>query len=140
ADKRFVKNGFLRSGEVRANALEMIERFDIRPPDPNARTGSLSGGNRQKVILARELSLGAKVVVAAEPTRGLDVGAISTIRRALAAVREEGGAVLLISTDLDEVLELSDRVAVLHGGRVMGLEDAAPFDRQQIGSWMAGVE
>jgi simple sugar transport system ATP-binding protein len=139
ADERFVRKGCLRSRQIRANALEMIERFDIRPPDPNARTGSLSGGNRQKVILARELSLGAKVVVAAEPTRGLDVGAISTIRKALAAVREEGGAVLLISTDLDEVLELSDRVAVLHEGKVMGLEAAGPFDRQQIGSWMAGV-
>lgn len=129
----------LSSRKANANAKELMERFDIRAPGPDTLVRQLSGGNIQKVLLARELSSEPRVLVAASPTRGLDVGATSYVRGVLVERAQHGMAVLLVSEDLDEILELSDRVAVLYGGRIVGILPAAGADRQQIGLMMAGA-
>jgi simple sugar transport system ATP-binding protein len=122
-----------------AHAEQLMQRFDIRAPGPQTLCGQLSGGNIQKVLLARELSADPRVLVAASPTRGLDVGATAYVRQVLCERARQGMAVLLISEDLDEVLEISDRIAVFFEGRVMGVLDAATAEREEIGLLMAGV-
>ncbi|MGO9583235.1 MAG: ABC transporter ATP-binding protein [Acidimicrobiales bacterium] len=122
-----------------ANAKNMIERFDIRAPGPRTLIRQLSGGNIQKVLLARELSSGPRVLVAASPTRGLDVGATQYVRRVLVDTAKSGVAVLMVSEDLDEIFELSDRIAVFYNGRVVGILSAAEAERHRIGLMMAGV-
>jgi simple sugar transport system ATP-binding protein len=122
-----------------ANAKEMIERFDVRAPGPRTLVRQLSGGNIQKVLLARELSSQPRVLVAASPTRGLDVGATQYVRRALAETAASGVAVVMVSEDLDEIFELSDRIAVFYNGRVVGTVKASEANRQQIGLMMAGA-
>jgi len=122
-----------------ANAKEMIKRFDVRAPGPRTLIRQLSGGNIQKVLLARELSSEPRVLVAASPTRGLDVGATQYVRRVLVDTAKSGVAVLMVSEDLDEIFELSDRIAVFYTGRVVGILSAAEANRHQIGLMMAGV-
>ena len=129
----------LSSRKAIANAREMIERFDVRAPGPRTLIRQLSGGNIQKVLLARELSSQPRVLVAASPTRGLDVGATQYVRRVLRDTATSGVAVVMISEDLDEVFELSDRIAVFYNGRVVGTLKASEADRQQIGLMMAGA-
>src|SRR6185295_18797761 len=102
----------------------LLEEYDVRPADPDLRIASLSGGNQQKVVLARELGRKPKVVLAAQPTQGLDVGAADFVQRRLLEVRERGGAVLLVSNDLDELLKLSAALIVLFRGRVVYETDA----------------
>lgn len=122
---------------IRANALDLIERFSIKArPDDLVKT--LSGGNVQKVLLARVLVRDPRVLVISQPTRGLDVGATGYVRRELLAMRRKGAAIVLVSEDLDELLELSDRLVVLYGGRIVGRVDAADADRDQLGLMMAG--
>ena len=113
----------------------------VRHPRPGPRTliRQLSGGNIQKVLLARELSSEPRVLVAASPTRGLDVGATQYVRRVLVETAKSGVAVLMVSEDLDEIFELSDRIAVFYNGRVVGVVPAAEANRQQIGLMMAGA-
>ncbi len=106
---------------------------------PRTLIRQLSGGNIQKVLLARELSSHPRLLVAASPTRGLDVGATQYVRRTLAETAEAGVAVLMVSEDLDEVFELSNRIAVFYNGRVVGVLDAAEANRHEIGLMMAGV-
>jgi simple sugar transport system ATP-binding protein len=135
-----MRSGPLLSGrKANANAREKIARFDIRAPGPRTLVRQLSGGNIQKVLLARELSSEPRVLVAASPTRGLDVGATQYVRRVLAETAQHGVAVLMVSEDLDEILELSDRIAVFYNGRVVGILPAAGANRQQIGLMMAGA-
>jgi simple sugar transport system ATP-binding protein len=122
-----------------ANAKVMIERFDIRAPGPRTLIRQLSGGNIQKVLLARELSSDPRVLVAASPTRGLDVGATQYVRGILAETARNGVAVMMVSEDLDEIFELSDRIAVFYNGRVVGVVSTAEANRQQIGLMMAGA-
>jgi len=107
----------MRQAEAQATAL--MARFDIRAPGPRTLVRQLSGGNVQKVVLARELSSDPRLVVAASPTRGLDVGATEYVRSVLLDAARRGAGVLLISEDLDEIIELSNRIAVLYGGRVV---------------------
>jgi simple sugar transport system ATP-binding protein len=131
--------GFLRDfGAVEAHARDLVERFDVRPRDIDNRMGSLSGGNKQKVIVARELSQGARLVIAAQPTRGVDVGSIEFIHRQLVAQRDAGVAVLLVSAELDEVLALADRVAVIYEGRIQAVMPVAEASRERVGLLMAG--
>jgi simple sugar transport system ATP-binding protein len=122
-----------------ANAKALIERFDVRAPGPQTLIRQLSGGNIQKVLLARELSSNPRLLVAASPTRGLDVGATQYVRRILAETAKSGVAVIMVSEDLDEVLELSDRIAVFYNGQVVGIVPADGANRQQIGLMMAGA-
>jgi simple sugar transport system ATP-binding protein len=115
-----------------------MRRFDIRGASVDVPAAALSGGNLQKLVLARELSDNPAVLVACQPTRGLDVGAAESIRRLLVQQRAAGCAVLVISEDLDELLALSDRLAVIHGGRIADVFGADELDVHEIGLRMAG--
>jgi simple sugar transport system ATP-binding protein len=122
---------------VLANGRERISEFDIRPPSPTAAASALSGGNQQKVVIARELSRPLTLLIASQPTRGLDVGSIETVHRRIVEERDKGTAVLLISTELDEVLALGDRIAVMFRGAITGyVSPEAPIE--EIGLMLAG--
>jgi simple sugar transport system ATP-binding protein len=129
---------FLRRARIRSRAVDLIERYDIRAPGPTTPTRVLSGGNVQKVLLARELSSDPKVLVAASPTRGLDVGAIEAVRTLLAGAADRGVGILLLSEDLDEILSLSDRVAVIYEGAILAVVDRADADVEELGLLMGG--
>jgi ABC-type uncharacterized transport system ATPase subunit len=134
----FARRGSRRLGEVRRNALERIRDFDIRTGSPDDLVSSLSGGNQQKVIVARELSRPLTLLVAAQPTRGLDVGSIEYVHRQMVRERDSGQAVLLVSSELDEVLALGDRIAVMHHGAITGVVPPTT-SREAIGLLMTGV-
>jgi len=132
------KGPLLQHKAIRRNSEALIERFGIKTPGPEASTRLLSGGNVQKVLLARELSGDPKVLVAASPTRGLDVGAIESVRTLLAEAADRGVGVLLLSEDLDEILSLSDRIAVIYEGRILAVVDRADADIEELGLLMGG--
>lgn len=131
--------GVLRHGELRRLARQLGAEYDIRVPSIDLAAATLSGGNQQKLILARALHRSPPAFVAVDPTRGLDVGATEFIYRQILAARDRGVAVLLISTDLEEALCLSDRIAVIYNGQIMGIVPAAEANETQIGLMMAGV-
>jgi simple sugar transport system ATP-binding protein len=132
------KWGWLFPGRLVERARRLIRQFDVRGGGPLTPAGGLSGGNQQKVIAAREISRDPRVLVAAQPTRGLDVGAIEYLHRRLVEERDEGRAILLISLELEEVLSLSDRILVLYEGRIAG-EHAGDVSEEEIGLEMLGV-
>jgi simple sugar transport system ATP-binding protein len=134
----FSKRGLLQPRSIIRYAAEMVQRFAIRTPSIRTLAGKLSGGNAQRVVLARELAREHQIVLAAQPTRGLDVGAIEYVHAQLLARRDMGAGVLLISTELDEILALSDRIAVLYEGEIVGIVDARDADVHQLGLMMAG--
>jgi simple sugar transport system ATP-binding protein len=125
---------------VRENAQRLVKEFDVRTPSVETHAGSLSGGNQQKVIVAREMSRPIRLLIANQPTRGLDVGSIEYIHRRLVEVRDSGVGVLLVSAELDEIMSLSDRVAVMYAGRIVATLDAATADRETLGLLMAGAQ
>ncbi len=133
----FSKFGFIFPKVMRRRAAESLRAYDVRPPDPDARAGSLSGGNQQKAVLARELSGDPGVLIAAQPTRGVDVGAIEFIHRQILEQRAEGKAILLISLELEEVRSLSDRIVVLYAGNIVG-EVGPDATDEELGLLMAG--
>jgi general nucleoside transport system ATP-binding protein len=133
----FSRFGWIFPKIMRRKAAENLRAYDVRPADPDARAGSLSGGNQQKAVLARELSGDPGVIIAAQPTRGVDVGAIEFIHRQLVKQRAEGKAILLISLELEEVRSLSDRIIVLYHGRIAG-EVGPDATDEQLGLLMAG--
>ena len=137
--EEFCRRGFLRLGAIRQHCRDLVERFAVKTPGIDVPTSNLSGGNIQKLILARELSAEPKVILAAQPTRGVDVGAAEYIHGTLVAQKASGCATLLISEDLDEVLALSDRIGVMYEGRLMGVLDRADATVERLGLWMAGV-
>lgn len=120
-------------------AAGLVKKFDIRTPNVETRAGSLSGGNQQKVVVAREFSRDNKLLIAVQPTRGLDVGSIEFIHKNLIAQRDAGVAVLLVSSELDEIMSLSDRIAVMYKGQVVAVVDAATATREELGLLMAGA-
>jgi ABC-type uncharacterized transport system ATPase subunit len=124
---------------VRQKAEELVKTFDIRTPSIMTKASALSGGNQQKVIVARELSRPVKLLIASQPTRGLDVGSIEFIHHQIVAARDAGAAVLLISAELDEIMSLSDRIAVIYKGQILEILDAKDATREQLGLLMAGV-
>jgi ABC-type uncharacterized transport system ATPase subunit len=129
---------FLRDdGEIVASARRQVEKFDIRTPSVGVPTATLSGGNQQKVIVAREFDRPLKLLVLDQPTRGLDVGSIEFIHRQIIAKRDAGTAVLLVSAELDEVMEMSDRIAVMYRGRVVAEMDGRTADKGEVGLYMA---
>jgi simple sugar transport system ATP-binding protein len=135
----FARMGVLDAGAIRANAERLIAEFDVRcGQGPATPARSMSGGNQQKAILAREIDQSPEVLVVAQPTRGLDVGAIEFVHRRLVAERDKGRAVLLVSLELDEILDLSDRIAVLYGGEIVGLVQAAETNANELGCMMSG--
>ena len=131
--------GGLDRARVAAHAAERIERFDIRPPTPSSAAGTLSGGNQQKVVVARELDGTPRVLLAGQPTRGVDIGAVESIHAHLRAARDAGLGVLLVSADLGELLALSDRIVVLYGGRLVAELPAADATPAQLGEQMLGA-
>jgi general nucleoside transport system ATP-binding protein len=131
-------HGLLRDDEaIEASAKERIAQFDVRTPSAMARAGTLSGGNQQKVVVAREFARDLGLLVLDQPTRGLDVGSIEFIHRQTIAKRDAGTAILLVSAELDEILELSDRIAVIYRGRIVAVRDARTADKNEIGLLMA---
>jgi ABC-type uncharacterized transport system ATPase subunit len=121
------------------NAIKLVERFDIRTPSPLLPARKLSGGNQQKVIVARELSRPIKLLIANQPTRGLDVGSIEYIHKQIVEMRDQGVAVLLVSAELDEIMSLSDRIAVMYHGQIVATMDADKTTRAELGLLMAGA-
>lgn len=136
--KPFAQKGRLNHKEISKFSNELIDKFDVRPKDDKHIARSLSGGNQQKVILAREISNDPDVLIAAQPTRGLDVGAIEYVHRFLVDQRDRGKAVLLISFELDEIMNVSDRVAVIFDGKIVDIIDAKKADEKTLGYLMAG--
>jgi general nucleoside transport system ATP-binding protein len=127
----------LRIAAIKAWARRLVKEFDIRTPDIESAARTLSGGNQQKIIVAREMASKPRVLLASQPTRGVDIGAIEFIHRKLVAERDEGAAILLVSAELDEVRSLSDRIAVMYEGRIVSIEPAdAPEER--LGLLMTG--
>jgi len=125
---------------IEQQAEELVNTFDIRTPSIQTSAGSLSGGNQQKVIVARELARPVKLLIASQPTRGLDVGSIEFIHGRIVEARDNGAAVLLISAELDEIMSLSDRIAVMYKGRILDTLDAQAATREQLGLLMAGIK
>ncbi|UCG05203.1 MAG: ABC transporter ATP-binding protein [Desulfobacterales bacterium] len=136
----FHRYGLMKSKKIRQFSDDLISAYSITTAGRDAATKSLSGGNLQKVMLARELSGGPAVIVASQPTRGLDVGAMEYIHQRILKERERGAGILLISEDLDEIFALSDRIVVIYEGKIMGEASGAEASREQIGLWMSGVE
>jgi len=139
--KPFLKKGILNKSAIRKYAEKILREFDVRSGEgaiSKART--LSGGNQQKAIIGREVELNPDLLIAVQPTRGLDVGSIEYIHKRLVEQRDNGKAVLLVSLELDEVLNLSDRIAVVNGGELIGIVDAKKTDENEIGLMMAGVK
>lgn len=134
----FSKGGVLNRKNINEHATELMEKFDIRPREPKYFAGSLSGGNQQKVIIAREITNNPIVLIAAQPTRGLDVGAIEYVHKYLIEQRDAGKAVLLISFELDEIMGLSDRISVIYGGKILKTLDPKNTNEKEIGLLMAG--
>lgn len=134
----FVKNGMLDYRHIRQHAEKLIKAYQIKAK-PSDKIRTLSGGNMQKVLLARVIERNPKVIMVAQPTRGLDVSATEYVRSKLVEQRDRGAAILLISEDLDEILELSDRIAVIYEGEIMGVVSAAQADTEHLGLLMSGV-
>jgi len=138
--ERFVRHGLLDFAAIRDHCERLVAEYNVKTPSLETPAQSLSGGNIQKLILARELSGDLKVLVAAQPTRGVDIGASEYIHRRLIEQRSAGTAVLVISEDLDEVFALSDRIAVIYEGQIIGIVDPATITREEVGLMMAGVK
>ncbi|HSM58734.1 MAG TPA: ABC transporter ATP-binding protein [Candidatus Sulfomarinibacteraceae bacterium] len=137
--RRPFSRGILRQDRpIREQAVRLIEEYDVRTPGPDTLAAHLSGGNQQKVIVARELSRPVRLLIANQPTRGLDVGSIEFIHRRIIEQRDEGSAVLLISAELDEILALADRIAVIYHGEIVATMPADEATREQLGLLMAG--
>lgn len=134
----FVAGGLIRKGASRKITAQLMEDFDVRAPSPDTPARALSGGNQQKLIIARELFRNPDVLLAIQPTRGLDVGAIEFVHKELVRVRDEGKAVMLLSFDLDEVIDLSDRIVVMSEHQITGEFVAGEVSRNQLGLLMGG--
>ena len=140
-EPEFQHLGFIKKGAVRQYAERLIEQYDVRSGQgPVTIARSMSGGNQQKAIIAREVDRDKPLIVAVQPTRGLDVGAIEYIHSQLVAERDKGRAVLLVSLELDEVMSLSDRILVMYEGEIVGELDPATTTVQELGLYMAGAK
>lgn len=124
--------------KIKEYARKLIEEFDVRTPNEDVAASSLSGGNQQKMVVAREIAKDPDLLIAAQPTRGLDVGAIEYIHKRLVEERDKGRGVLLVSLELDEVMALSDRIAVIYDGKIVGVLDAKEATENELGILMAG--
>ena len=130
---------FMDNDAIRADCARKMERFDVRPPTPTLAAKSFSGGNQQKLVVAREIERNPDLLLVGQPTRGVDIGAIEFIHRQIVALRDAGKAILLVSVELDEIMSLADRIAVMFDGRIMGERDPATTSERELGLLMAGV-
>jgi len=136
--KPYKKGLMMDYNEINGHARGLIKEFDVRTTDEKVNASSLSGGNQQKVVVAREIDRDPDLLIAAQPTRGLDVGAIEYIHKRLLEQRDKGKAVLLVSLELDEIMDLSDRIAVMYDGKIVGIVDGKKATETEIGIMMAG--
>ncbi len=134
------QSGFLmNNAAIRADTEGKMERFDVRPPNPKLTAKNFSGGNQQKIVLAREIERNPDLLLIGQPTRGVDIGAIEFIHQQIVALRDQGKAILLVSVELDEIFALSDRIAVMFDGQIMGFRDPIKTNEKELGLMMAGV-
>jgi general nucleoside transport system ATP-binding protein len=138
-DERFLKGLFLDHGAVEADQKTKMEAYDVRPPLPTLRSSKFSGGNQQKIVLAREMERDPQVLLVGQPTRGVDIGAIEFIHKRIIAMRDAGAAILLVSVELDEIMSLSDRIIAMCGGRITGERLPERTNERELGLLMAGV-
>ncbi len=139
-DPAYQKSRLLMDNSGIREATEgKLQRFDVRPPNPNLKAKSFSGGNQQKIVLAREIERNPDLLLVGQPTRGVDIGAIEFIHQQIVSLRDQGKAILLVSVELDEILSLSDRIAVMFDGRIMGERLPDETDERELGLLMAGV-
>jgi simple sugar transport system ATP-binding protein len=124
---------------LRADTEKKMATFDVRPPIPTLAAKNFSGGNQQKIVVAREIERNPDLLLIGQPTRGVDIGAIEFIHKQIVALRDQGKAILLVSVELDEIRSLSDRVAVMFDGRIMGFRDPETTDERDLGLLMAGI-
>jgi len=139
-DRKYGFGPVMNNNAARRDCARMMQAFDVRPPQPALGSSKLSGGNQQKLILAREMARAPRVLLVGQPTRGVDIGAIEFIHSQIAAMRDEGSAVLLVSVELDEILALSDRIIVMFQGRVVGETTRELADERKLGLWMANAQ
>ena len=139
-DPTYQKNRWLMDNSaMRADTAAKMEKFDVRPPLPWTQAKSFSGGNQQKLVVAREIERNPEILLVGQPTRGVDIGAIEFIHQQIVALRDQGKAILLVSVELDEIMSLSDRIAVMFDGQIMGERLPAETDEKELGLLMAGV-
>ena len=138
-DPKYQNGMFMNNAAIKADTVEKMERFDVRPPDPRLAAKSFSGGNQQKIVLAREIERNPDLLLIGQPTRGVDIGAIEFIHQQIVALRDQGKAILLVSVELEEILALSDRIAVMFDGRMMGERRPQDTDEKELGMMMAGM-
>ena len=138
-DARFSSRFLMNNAAMKADCADKMERLDVRPPDPNLAAKNFSGGNQQKIVVAREIERNPDLLLIGQPTRGVDIGAIEFIHTQIIALRDEGKAILLVSVELDEIMALSDRIAVMFDGRIMGERLPDRTDQGDLGLLMAGI-
>ena len=139
-DPAYQSGIFINNTAIRQDTEEKMARFDVRPPNPHLSAKNFSGGNQQKIVLAREIERNPNLLLIGQPTRGVDIGAIEFIHQQIVALRDQGKAILLVSVELEEILSLSDRVAVMFDGHIMGERAVGETDEKELGLMMAGVE
>ncbi|MEL6688729.1 MAG: ABC transporter ATP-binding protein [Pseudomonadota bacterium] len=138
-DDRYKKGVLSDNASIRGDTEEKMERFDVRPPNPKLSAKNFSGGNQQKIVLAREIERNPDLLLIGQPTRGVDIGAIEFIHQQIVALRDQGKAILLVSVELDEIMSLSDRIAVMFDGHIMGERQPDQTDEKELGLLMAGL-
>ncbi len=139
-DPQYQKNAlFMDNAAIKADTERKMATFDVRPPIPTLPAKSFSGGNQQKIVVAREIEQNPALLLIGQPTRGVDFGAIEFIHKQIIALRDAGAAILLVSVELDEIMSLSDRIAVMFDGRIMGFRDPETTNERELGLMMAGV-
>jgi simple sugar transport system ATP-binding protein len=138
-DPTYNSGALMDHGAMRADCADKMARYDVRPPNPRLPARNFSGGNQQKIVVAREMDRAPDLLLVGQPTRGVDIGAIEFIHRQIIALRDQGKAILLVSVELDEIMGLSDRIAVMFDGRIMGERKPHETDQNALGLLMAGV-
>lgn len=139
-DPAYAHGPLMDNAALKADTVGKMERFDVRPPIPDLAAKSFSGGNQQKIVLAREIERNPALLLVGQPTRGVDIGAIEFIHKRIVELRDAGAAVLLVSVELDEIMSLSDRILVMFDGKIMGERDPKTTNERELGLLMAGVE
>ena len=139
-DRKYGFGPVMNNRAAQRDCARMMQAFDVRPPQPRLDSAKFSGGNQQKLILAREVAPTPRVLLVGQPTRGVDIGAIEFIHKQIVAMRDQGSAVLLVSVELDEILAFSDRIIVMFQGRIVGETPGERADERQLGLWMANAQ
>jgi simple sugar transport system ATP-binding protein len=139
ADPAHKSGLFMNNAKIIAGSRSSMDRFDVRPPNARLAAKNFSGGNQQKIVLAREIERNPDVLLIGQPTRGVDIGAIEFIHKQIIALRDAGKAILLVSVELDEIMSLSDRIAVIFDGQIMGERRPEDTNETELGLMMAGI-